>query len=139
MKAVLLTGIKQLEIRDIPAPALRNDSDVLLKIEMVGVCGSDVHYYQNGRIGSQIVKYPFILGHECAAVVKQIGKKVARVKTGDRVVVDPASPCYNCDQCKQGRENTCRNLRFLGTPGQGNGCLCEYIVFPEKSCYRIDE
>ena len=135
MKAVLLTGLRQMELRDVPEPSIKNDSDVLLKIEVVGVCGSDVHYYETGRIGSQVVEYPFIVGHECTATVKAVGSAVTRVKVGDVVVVDPAVSCYECDQCREGRENTCRKLRFLGTPGQGNGCLCEYIVMPEKSCF----
>ena len=135
MKAVLLTGIKQMETRDIPKPGIKKDNDVLLKIEKVGVCGSDVHYYETGRIGSQVVEYPFIVGHECAATVEAIGRAVTTVKVGDQVVIDPAAPCHSCDQCKQGRDNTCRNLRFLGTPGQGGGCLCEYIVMPQTSCF----
>ncbi len=139
MKAVVLTGIRQMEMVDTAEPKIKNETDVLLKIEAVGVCGSDVHYYKEGRIGSQVVEYPFIVGHECAATVKATGKAVRRVKLGDRVVVDPAASCHQCDQCKQGRENTCRNLRFLGTPGQGDGCLCEYIVVPEGSCYPTNE
>jgi L-iditol 2-dehydrogenase len=138
MKAVVLTGIRQMEIRDLPEPAIKKDDEVLLKIEKVGVCGSDVHYYETGRIGSQIVQYPFIVGHECTATVKAIGNKVSRVKVGQQVVVEPAVSCHNCDQCRRGRENTCLNLRFLGTPGQGNGCLCEYIVMPERNCFPIN-
>lgn len=135
MKAVVLTGIRQMEIRDVPEPSIKNDSDVLLRVEMVGVCGSDVHYYETGRIGSQIVEYPFIVGHECAATVKAVGSAVTRVKVGQKIVVEPAASCHECDQCRIGRENTCRKLRFLGTPGQGNGCLCEYIVMPQECCF----
>ena len=135
MKAITLTALKQMELREIPEPAIEKDTDVLLKIEKVGVCGSDVHYHETGRIGSHVVEYPFIIGHECAATVKAIGKAVSRVKVGDEVVVDPATSCHKCDQCRQGRENTCENLSFLGTPGQGNGCLCEYIVMSQDSCY----
>jgi L-iditol 2-dehydrogenase len=135
MKAALLTGIRRMELTDVPEPSIEKETDVLLKIEKVGICGSDVHYYETGRIGSQVVEYPFIIGHECAATVKAVGRAVTRLKAGDEIVVDPAAPCYACDQCKAGRENTCRELRFLGTPGQGNGCLCEYIVMPEKSCF----
>lgn len=138
MKAVVLTGIRQMEITDVPEPTIKKDDEILLKIEKVGVCGSDVHYYDTGRIGSQIVQYPFIIGHECAATVESIGSKVSRVKVGQQVVVEPAMPCHNCDQCRRGRENTCFNLRFLGTPGQSNGCLCEYIVIPEENCFPID-
>ena len=136
MKAVVLTGIRQMELRDVPEPKIEKDTDVLLKIEMVGVCGSDVHYYETGRIGSQVVEYPFIVGHECAATVAEVGKSVTNVKVGDAVVVDPAVSCHNCYQCRMGRENTCYNLRFLGTPGQGGGCLCEYIVMSQECCYQ---
>jgi L-iditol 2-dehydrogenase len=135
MKAAVLTGICQMQVADVPQPKIEKDGDVLLKIEMVGVCGSDVHYYETGRIGSQVVQYPFIVGHECAAAVKAIGKSVNRVKVGEQVVVDPAVSCHQCDQCRRGRENTCYNLRFLGTPGQGSGCLCELIVMPQESCF----
>ena len=134
MKAAVLTGIRQIEIRDVPDPRIEKPTDVLLKIEMVGVCGSDVHYYETGRIGSQVVKYPFIVGHECSATIEAIGPAVTKVKIGDQVVVEPAVSCHKCDQCRRGRENTCFNLRFLGTPGQGNGCLSEYIVMPEENC-----
>lgn len=124
-----------MELRDVPEPNIQKDTDVLLKIEMVGVCGSDVHYYETGRIGSQIVEYPYITGHECSATVKAVGSSVTQVKVGDAVAVDPATSCHNCAQCKMGRENTCYNLGFLGTPGQAEGCLCEYIVMPEECCY----
>jgi L-iditol 2-dehydrogenase len=81
------------------------------------------------------VEYPFILGHECTARVEAVSGSVRNIKAGDQVIVEPAAPCHKCDQCKKGRENTCRNLRFLGTPGQGGGCLCEYIVMPEECCF----
>ena len=135
MKAVVLTGLRQMELRDVPEPKIEKDTDVLLKIEMVGVCGSDVHYYETGKIGAQIVEYPFIVGHECAATVAAVGKSVTNLKVGEAVVVDPAVYCHDCFQCRIGRENTCYNLRFLGTPGQGGGCLCEYIVMSQECCY----
>src|SRR4030042_6278606 len=131
MKAMLLTDIRRMELADVPEPKIKKGTGVLLKIEMVGVCGSDVHYYETGRIGSQIVEYPFIVGHECTATVKAVGRIVSRVRAGDRVVVDPAIACNKCDQCRVGRRNTCRNLRFLGCPGQASGCLCEYIVMSQ--------
>jgi len=134
MKAAVLTGIRQMELREVPDPTIEKDTDVLLKIEKVGVCGSDVHYYETGRIGSQVVQFPYIVGHECAATVVQVGRAVKGLKIGQEVVVEPAVSCHNCDQCRQGRENTCFDLRFLGTPGQGDGCLCEYLVMPEECC-----
>ncbi len=134
MKAAVLTGIRRMEVREVPDPKIEKDTDVLLKIEKVGVCGSDVHYFETGRIGSQVVQFPFIVGHECAATVAAVGKAVEHVKPGDQVVVEPAVPCHRCDQCDKGRENTCFHMRFLGTPGQGNGCLSEFIVMPEECC-----
>jgi L-iditol 2-dehydrogenase len=134
MKAVVLTDIQKMEIRDVPKPVIKKDDEVLLKLEVVGVCGSDVHYYQTGRIGSQVINYPFIVGHECAAAVAEVGKDVKHVKAGDAVAVDPAMVCHECDQCSVGRQNTCRKLRFLGTPPQ-EGCLSEYIVMPADSLY----
>jgi L-iditol 2-dehydrogenase len=135
MKAVVLTALKQMELADVPEPRIQKETDVLLKIERVGICGSDVHYYETGRIGGQIVEYPFIIGHECSATVEAVGGSVTRVMAGDQVMVEPAAPCHKCAQCAQGRENTCYNVRFLGTPGQGGGCLCEYLVMPEECCF----
>jgi len=138
MKAAVLTGVRQMEVRDVPDPKIQKDTDVLLKIAKVGVCGSDVHYYETGRIGSQVVQFPYIVGHECAATVAEIGPGVKHLKVGQEVVVEPAVSCHDCEQCNAGRENTCFNLRFLGTPGQGEGCLSEYIVMPEECCLPTD-
>ncbi|MBN1670871.1 MAG: alcohol dehydrogenase catalytic domain-containing protein [Kiritimatiellae bacterium] len=137
MKAMVLTGIRQMEMRDVPDPALRTDTDVLLRMAVVGVCGSDVHYYLTGRIGSQVVAYPFPVGHECAAVVEKVGGAVTRLKPGDRVAVDPAMSCHACDQCAAGRPHTCRDLRFLGCPGQADGCLADRIVMPQECCFPV--
>jgi L-iditol 2-dehydrogenase len=134
MKAAVLTGLRRIETADVPKPVIAHSNDVLLKVAVAGICGSDVHYYLRGKIGSQVVRYPFIAGHECSAVVEATGKKVKRVKPGDEVVVEPAVSCHKCRQCKIGRENTCERLKFLGTPGQLQGCLCEYIVMPEDCC-----
>ncbi len=139
MKAALLTGIRQMEVREVPDPVLRSDTDVLLKVEQVGVCGSDIHYYETGRIGSQVVHFPFIVGHECAATVVKVGPAVKHVKVGQHVVVEPAVSCHGCEQCRAGRENTCYKLQFLGTPGQLSGCLCEYLVMPEDCCFPTND
>jgi L-iditol 2-dehydrogenase len=139
MQTVVLTGVRQMELRDLPKPEIKGPTDVLLKVEMVGVCGSDVHYYETGRIGSQVVEFPFVVGHEFSATVIDSGGGVKHLKAGQKVAVDPAMACHNCDQCRAGRENTCRNLRFLGCPGQAEGCLCEYVVMPADCLYPIGE
>ncbi len=128
-----------MQMQEVPDPILVNDSDVLIKMKVIGVCGSDVHYYTSGKIGSQVVKYPFPVGHEGAGEVAKIGTSVKRVKVGDRIAIEPAMPCWECDQCKAGRPHTCRKLKFLGCPGQAEGCLSEYIVMPETSCFPIPD
>jgi L-iditol 2-dehydrogenase len=137
MKAMVLTGIRQMKMIDVPDPKIVNDTDVLIKMERVGVCGSDIHYYTTGKIGSQVVEYPFPVGHEGAGTVVEIGSAVKNVKVGDEIAIEPAMPCWNCDQCHAGRPHTCRNLRFLGCPGQADGCLSEYLVMPETSCFKL--
>ena len=139
MKAMALTGIRQMEMMDLPMPEIKNDTDVLIKMKVVGVCGSDVHYYTSGKIGSQVVQYPFPVGHEGAGEVIKVGGAVTKVKPGDRIAIEPAMPCGECDQCKAGRPHTCRKLLFLGCPGQAEGCLKEYIVMPENSCFLIGD
>ncbi len=139
MKAALLTEPGKFEIRQLPDPKIENDTDVLIRVKTVGVCGSDMHYYTTGRIGSQIVQYPFIVGHEAAGVVEKIGNGVTRVRPGQRIAIEPAVSCGKCDQCKSGRENTCRKLRFLGAPPQLDGAQCEYVVLPQENCFPIIE
>jgi len=139
MKAAFLTGIRQLEIRETSAPKISDPHGVLLRVGVVGVCGSDVHYYTTGRIGSLVVKYPEWTGHECAGMVEGVGDEVKKLAVGQRVAVDPLIPCGYCDQCLSGREHTCRNQNFLACPGQGPGALAEYLVMPERSCYAIPD
>jgi L-iditol 2-dehydrogenase len=139
MRAALLTRIKQFDIRQVPDPRIINETDVLIRIKTVGVCGSDIHYYTSGRIGSQLVQFPFIIGHEAAGTVERTGTNVTRVKQGQRIAIDPAVSCGSCDQCRSGRENTCRELLFLGCPNQLEGCLCDYVVLHEKCCFPIED
>lgn len=139
MKAQVLTGIREMEMTERPMPTIKRPTHVRLKLKVAGVCGSDVHYYTTGRIGEQVVSYPFTVGHECSAMVEAVGPEVDHVKVGDRVAVEPAISCWQCDQCKAGRPHTCRKLRFLGCPGQIEGCLSEYIVMPQECCYVIPD
>jgi len=137
MKTVRLTGIRKMELAETPDPVIVNPDDVLIRMRTVGVCGSDVHYYENGKIGSQVVSYPFTVGHEGAGVVEAVGPGASRIRVGDRIAIEPAISCGRCDQCLAGRPHTCRKLRFLGCPGQAEGCLSEKIVMPEACCFRV--
>ncbi len=85
------------------------------------------------------MQFPFTLGHEGAGVIEKAAANVNSLKPGDRVAIDPAMPCFNCDQCKAGRFHTCRNIKFLGCPGQSEGCFSEFIVMPSSSCFPIPE
>lgn len=124
---------------DVLTPAVTGATDVLIKMARVGICGSDVHYFAEGGIGSQRVAYPWAVGHEGAGVVQEVGAAVTRVKPGDRIAFDPAQPCGECDQCLAGRPHTCRALNFLGCPGQVEGCLSDFLIMPERSCYPIPD
>jgi L-iditol 2-dehydrogenase len=139
MKKCVLTGIRGMELIDVEPPAVVRDDQVLIRMGAVGVCGSDIHYYLDGKIGSQVVEYPFAVGHEGAGTVEAVGRAVRRVEPGDRVAVEPAMPCGHCDQCRSGRPHTCRRLKFLGCPKQAEGCLAELVVMPEESCFPIPE
>jgi L-iditol 2-dehydrogenase len=139
MKSMMLTGIRQMELKEIPEPQITYPEDVKIKMLAVGVCGSDIHYYTRGNIGTQVVEYPFTVGHEGAGVVVETGASVKNVKPGDIIALEPAMPCRECDQCLAGRHHTCRKLKFLGCPGQADGCLSEYIVMPGESCFLLPE
>ena len=139
MKVALLTGLRTLEIADLPMPKLSGPGDALLRIDRVGVCGSDVHYYLRGRIGNQVVEFPASVGHECSATVVEVGSAVEGLEPGHRVAVEPALSCGHCDQCRAGRPHTCRKLQFMGCPKQAPGAMAEYRVMPAKNCYRVPD
>lgn len=139
MKAALLTGLQKVEVRHVAPPQPERDMDVLLRVLAVGICGSDLLYYRNGRIGEEFVSYPFIIGHECVAEVVEARGGQRSLLPGSRVAVDPAVSCGRCDQCRAGRPHTCRSLRFLGSPGQLSGCLCELIVMPRGNCHPFSQ
>ena len=139
MKAAFLTGIRQLQILDTPEPQLSTHQDVLLRIDTVGVCGSDVHYYNMGRIGNQVVQFPERVGHECAGTVVEVGGDATGLRVGQRVAVDPLIACGQCDQCHAGRRHTCRHQKFLGNPGEAPGALAEVLMMPAESCYPVPD
>ncbi|HOS71651.1 MAG TPA: alcohol dehydrogenase catalytic domain-containing protein [Bacteroidales bacterium] len=139
MKAMMLTGIRQMEMREVNDPVIKQPDDVRIRMLAVGVCGSDIHYYTQGRIGSQEVKYPFTVGHEGSGIIVETGPAVTRLKAGDRIAIEPSMPCGSCDQCLSGRSHTCRRIKFLGCPGQAEGALSEFIVMPEANCLVLPD
>lgn len=125
----------RIEERAIPKPGLK---DVLVEIKAVGVCGSDVHYYEHGRIGSFIVQQPLILGHESAGVIVEVGEGVSRARIGERVAIEPGVPDRVCPQCRAGRYNLCPNVRFFGTPPI-DGAFTNYVTVPEDFAYKLPD
>ncbi|ACL76531.1 NAD(P)-dependent alcohol dehydrogenase [Ruminiclostridium cellulolyticum] len=136
-RAAYMTEINKMEIRDIEVPKLR-EKDVLVKLEYVGICGSDVHYLEHGKIGDFIVNGDFILGHECAGTVVEVGSGVQDLKVGDKVALEPGITCGQCEFCKTGRYNLCPDVEFLATPPY-HGSLMNYIAFPENMCFKLPD
>jgi L-iditol 2-dehydrogenase len=128
-----------MEIGDWPDPQIECDTDVILAVRSVGICGSDVHYYVDGGIGAGRVRYPHIMGHEISGIVTEVGAGVSRVEPGDLVAVDPAMTCGQCQQCRAGRVQTCLNQRFRSVPGEADGCLSERVRMPEACCYPVGD
>jgi L-iditol 2-dehydrogenase len=137
MKAALMTEPLQISIVELPVPSLK-PNEVLVKVMAVGVCGSDIHYYEHGRIGSYVVEKPIILGHECSGIVAACGHQVTRFKPGDRVAVEPGVTCGRCEACKEGRYNLCPDVQFLATPPV-DGAFCQYIAHPEDFLFPIPD
>jgi len=139
MLAAQLTGLRTIAIAEIAAPRIAAADDVLVRVRAVGICGSDVHNYAAGGIGKRKVVYPFIPGHEAAGEVVAVGPGVTRVKSGDRVMIEPAHHCGACDQCLAGRFNTCRHIQFMSSAEELQGCMCELVVVPERNCFPFGD
>lgn len=135
MKAALMTEPGEIEIVEKDIPQVK-DSEVLVKVEHVGLCGSDLHYYQHGRIGDFVVEEPIILGHEAAGRVVKTGKDTVNLKEGDLVALEPGIPCGECEFCKTGRYNLCPDVEFLATPPY-DGAFAEYLAYPENMCFKL--
>ena len=114
-RAAYMTAVKKMEIREIPLPEARPD-EIVLKVEYVGVCGSDTHFFESGMRKGKVFDLPFILGHECAGTVTQVGKNVTNLVAGDRVCFEPQITCGNCIYCKSGHYNMCPDVKFPSTP-----------------------
>ena len=137
MRVSRLHGIRDLRLEDLPRPTPRR-GEVLLKVASVGVCGSDVHYYLHGRIGSQVVTDPIIMGHEFSAWVAGLGDGAEGLEMGQLVTVDPGISCGACELCQHGHPNLCPNVRFCGTPPI-DGVFAEYTLMPAENCYPLPE
>ena len=138
-KGAFMRGIDKMIIKEIPVPEI-GKKEVLVSLEYVGICGSDVHYFHNGCCGSYKVDLSedYMLGHECAGTIVKVGEEVERLKVGDRVALEPGITCGECEQCKSGHYNLCPDVVFLATPPV-QGCNEEYIAFPENMCFKLPD
>ena len=137
MKAIYLDKINTFSEKELAKPEC-GERQVLVRMKAVGVCGSDVHYWKNGRIGQFVVEEPLILGHECSGVITDVGEKVSKFAVGDRVVLEPGIPCMKCEHCLKGRYNLRQNIVFFATPPD-DGVLVEEIAYDEDYVFKIPD
>ena len=137
MRVAVMTGIGKMGFvkREIPRPGA---DEVLVRLEYVGICGSDLHYYETGAIGDYVVEPPFVLGHEPGGVVVEVGDSVTHLKIGDRVALEPGKTCGHCEFCRQGKYNLCPEVVFFATPPV-DGAFREYIVHRADLCFKLPE
>ena len=135
MKVAVMLGIGKMgfEERDIPKV---KENEVLVKLEYVGICGSDLHYYETGAIGDYVVEPPFVLGHEPGGTVVEVGKNVKNLKVGDRVALETGKTCGHCEFCKTGRYNLCPDEVFFATPPV-DGVFQEYVAHEAALCFKL--
>lgn len=137
MKVAVMNGIGEMGFEERPIPSAK-ENEVLVKLEYVGICGSDLHYYETGAIGDYVVKPPFVLGHEPGGTVVEVGKNVTHLKVGDRVALEPGKTCGHCEFCKTGRYNLCPDVVFFATPPI-DGVFQEYVAHEAALCYKLPE
>jgi L-iditol 2-dehydrogenase len=135
MRAAVLRGTGDVGVEQRAVPDLAPD-EVLVRIVSVGVCGSDCHYYEHGRIGPYVVDAPLVLGHEASGVIAAVGVDVAPERLGSRVTIEPQRPCRRCAQCKAGRYNLCPDMVFLATPPV-DGAFVEFLAVPSDFAHDI--
>jgi L-iditol 2-dehydrogenase len=138
MKVAKMNEIGKINFEEAPIPRV-GDNDVLVKLDYVGICGSDTHLFENGYIGEKYVTQPMVLGHEPGGIVVAIGKNVINLKIGDRVAVEPGIPCYHCEYCKSGTYNLCPDVYFYASLPVVEGCFAEYISHPANLCFKLPD
>jgi L-iditol 2-dehydrogenase len=137
VRAAVLRGPGDVAVEERPVPQ-PGQGEVVVRVRSVGVCGSDTHYYEHGRIGRFVVEEPLVLGHEAAGEVTEVGPGVTRLTVGQRVSIEPGVPDLTCEQCLAGRYNLCPNMRFFATP-PFDGALAEYVVVHEAFAHPVPE
>mgnify|MGYP001045236636 CR=1 FL=1 len=135
--AAFMSVTNNMIFKEIPVPEL-GPKEVLVEVDVVGICGSDGHYYQHGNIGDFVVEGDFILGHESAGYVAAVGSEVKSLVVGDRVALEPGVVCGTCEQCLSGKYNLCEHVEFFATPPY-HGTFANYVKHPENLCFKLPE
>ena len=138
MNAAVMYGPRDIRIIERPRPTA-DAGELLVKIHHVGICGSDMHFLKDGRLGNWLVDEPLVLGHESAGEVVEIGAGVSDFKVGDRVALEPGVPCGACKHCLSGHYNLCPRMSFMAIPHERDGAFCEYVAHPAKMCFRLPD
>lgn len=138
MKVANLVEKQKIEITEVEE-LVAVDDGVKVKIETVGICGSDVYFYEGGYCGPDILPFPVVLGHECAGTVVEIGKDVKKLKVGDKVCLEPGITCGKCEFCLSGHYNLCPEVDFMAAPPFNRGALQEYVVHPEHLVFKLPD
>lgn len=137
MRVAIMEGIGKMGFTQRPIPIPKED-EVLVKLEYVGICGSDMHYYETGAIGDFVVEPPFVLGHEPGGTVVEVGSKVKHLKVGDRVALEPGKTCGHCRYCREGKYNLCPDVVFFATPPV-DGVFQEYVAHEADLCFKLPD
>jgi L-idonate 5-dehydrogenase len=141
MKAAVIHAARDLRVEDV-SPPVPGPGEVAVRIRAGGICGSDLHYYQDGGFGTVRIKEPFIPGHEMSGEVIETGPEVTKVKVGDRVAVNPSRPCGHCEYCLEGKPRHCLDMRFFGSAMRFphvQGGFREVLVCAEEQAVRIPD
>lgn len=136
-RAAYMTAVKKIELMETAFPVARKN-EVVLKTEYVGICGSDAHFFELGERKGKPFDLPFILGHECAGTVVEVGAEVKNITVGDRVCFEPQLTCGVCEFCRTGRYNLCENVRFPSVPPY-DGMFRDYVAIPAHLAYGLPE
>ena len=143
MKAICLYDAYDLRLDKLSEPSEPGAGEVLIRVGSIGVCGSDLHTYQDGHIGDTQLSSPIVLGHEFSGIVTAVGADARdgeneALAIGQRVAVEPALPCWRCDKCEHGHPNLCRNLAFMGL-SPDHGAMREYMIVPARNCFPLPD
>lgn len=137
MKVAVMTSVEEIEYEEREIPKIKKN-EVLVKLKYVGICGSDVHYFEDGHIGDYIVNPPFVLGHEASGVIVEVGEDVTHLQVDDRVALEPGKTCGVCEFCRTGKYNLCNDVVFFATPPI-DGVFQEYVAHEASLCFKVPD